>query len=66
MSVNVYLNKMGYPKIAEMRNINDIPGIGEKIKINTGQYHTGDFEVTEVRKDNNDNINIFVNRLKQG
>ncbi|MFW6390138.1 MAG: hypothetical protein ACOCZT_03415 [Halanaerobiales bacterium] len=64
MSTEIYLNQLGNPKIAEIKNFNNLPGVGEKIRINTKSYHSSFFEVTDVKKDiNNDTIYLYVNPI---
>jgi len=65
MAIEVYLNKVGFPKIGSLNERSKLPGIGEKITIDEAANPTGKkYEVTEVKKDNEDNIHIYVNSLK--
>lgn len=61
MTVQVYLNKIGFPQIAELKNTVDLPGIGEKISLNINKnQEKNEFEVTDVKKDS-DKTYIYVN-----
>ena len=61
----ILLNQMGFPKIAELPDEKELPGIGEKITLEGNSYKTKNFEVTEVKKDiNKDKTYIYVNSLK--
>lgn len=52
MTIQVHLNKIGFPQIAELQNIIELPGIGEKISLHTNNNQKKDkFEVTDVKKD---------------
>ncbi|MFP4661769.1 MAG: hypothetical protein ACLFPF_06235 [Halanaerobiales bacterium] len=62
MTREILLNQMGFPKIAELHDDKDLPGIGEKITLEGSSYKTRKFEVTEVKKDvNKDTVYIYVN-----
>ncbi|QTL97653.1 hypothetical protein GM661_06470 [Iocasia frigidifontis] len=61
MTVQVYLNKIDFPKIAELQNTDNLPGIGEKISLNIdNNQERNEFEVTDVKKDAS-KIYIYVN-----
>ncbi|MTI58468.1 MAG: hypothetical protein FH762_00480 [Firmicutes bacterium] len=61
MTVQVYLNKIGFPKIAELQNTDNLPGIGEKISLHINNNQKKEkFEVTDVKKDA-DKTYIYVN-----
>ncbi len=65
MTREILLNQIGYPKIAELADENELPGIGEKIKLEGSSYKTKNFEVTEVKKDiSKDTVYIYVNSIK--
>ncbi|MFW6022338.1 MAG: hypothetical protein ACOCQW_02335 [Halanaerobiaceae bacterium] len=65
MTREILLNQIGFPKIAELPDENNLPGIGEKITLEGSSYKKGKFEVTEVKKDINTNkIYIYVNSMK--
>ncbi|MFI5359383.1 MAG: hypothetical protein ACHQYO_04975 [Halanaerobiales bacterium] len=61
MTIKVYLNKIGFPEIAELPELERLPGIGEKITLEENKR----YEVTEVKKDpENDEIYIYVNTAR--
>lgn len=65
MSIEVHLNQVGYPKIAELPEQKELPGIGEKITIDIDNHKKKNFEVTEVkREEKNNQIYIYVNSVK--
>lgn len=64
MTIEIVLNKLGFPKIAELEDQEDLPGIGEKIILDDNT-DSKPFEVTEVKKDTKENkIYIYVNSVK--
>lgn len=64
MTIEIYLNQIGFPKIAELANRDDLPGIGEKISLEESKLNTKNYEVTEIKKDNKqDTIYIYVNSI---
>ena len=61
MTIKVYLNKIGFPEIAELPELERLPGIGEKITLEENK----NYEVTEVKKDpESDEIYIYVKTVK--
>lgn len=61
MTVKFFLNKIGFPEIAELPELEKLPGIGEKITLEENK----NYEVTEVKKDpESDEIYIYVNTVK--
>jgi len=64
MTREILLNQIGFPKIAELPDEKDLPGIGEKIRLEGSSYQTKNFEVTEVKKDvSKDTVYIYVNSM---
>lgn len=64
MTIEVFLNRIGFPKIGSLSDKDDLPGIGEKITLNENNSEGEKYEVTEVKKDNDNTIHIYVNSLK--
>lgn len=64
MVIEVFLNKVGFPKIGSLNDRAKLPGIGEKIILDELNHTGKKYEVTEVKKDNENNIYIYVNSLK--
>lgn len=62
MTVEIHLNQVGFPVITEIPEKKNLPGIGEKIIIDSEQYQRTGFEVTEIKKDEGTGrIHIYVN-----
>lgn len=65
MTIRVFLNRIGFPEIAELPDQEDLPGIGEKIVLAEGNQDGQTYEVTEVKRDpEGDEIYIYVNTVK--
>lgn len=64
MTVKVCLNKIGFPEIAEIPFLEKLPGIGEKLVLEEDSPEAQAYEVTEVKKDPEDDlIYIYVNTV---
>ncbi len=62
MTVKFYLNKIGFPLVAELTNLNELPGPGEEVTLTNGKK-SNRYEVTEVKKDIDDGtIYIYVDK----
>ena len=61
MTREILLNQIGFPKIAELPDEKELPGIGEKIRLEGSSYKTKNFEVTEVKKNvSKDTVYIYM------
>ncbi len=64
MSMQVYLNQLGQPRRIGEINPANIPGPGEKITLNSSVYSADQYEVTDVKRDVEDEtIYVYVNEL---
>ena len=50
MTVKVWLNKIGFPEIAKIPFLEELPGIGEKLVLEEDSPEAQAYEVTEVKK----------------
>lgn len=65
MTIEVFLNQIGFPRIAELPDQEELPGIGEKITLKEDSPDAKTYEVTEVKKDTEENkVYIYVNTVK--
>jgi hypothetical protein len=63
MIVKFLLNRIGYPLVAELAELNELPGPGEKITLNSDSKSV-QYEVTEIKRDTeDDSIYIYVDTV---
>lgn len=67
MPMQILLNQLGQPKKIGEIDGGQVPGIGEKISLDIENYTSNQFEVTDVKKDiENETVYVYVNQLNNG